>query len=100
MGNSLHRERQTARAAIQSHAELLRQLVQQAQLQAEQQAQVLVSTARQQMEQEFDAELERLERLAVEEEERLQLLVQRSALEKHLDQASLRLDALRLIVRA
>jgi len=101
-GKSMHRDRSTASRVIKSQAVLLRRLMQQGEALAEAQAQAVRKRALQQMQSELQVEIARLQELMDEsaEEELLNLNTRQVVLEDYLQQAALRLDALRFIVRA
>ena len=100
-GTSMHRDRKTAAAVIKSQAGLVRTLIQRGERLAAERAEPLRQAALADMRRELSAELERLAELGddQEEEARLGLSTRLVVLEDYLQQAGLRLDALRLIVR-
>ncbi len=100
-GTSMHRDRKTAAAVIKSQADLVRTLIQRGERLAAERADPLRQAALVAMRRELSAELERLAELGddQEEEARLGLSTRLVVLEDYLQQAGLRLDALRLIVR-
>ena len=101
-GKSLHRDRQTASQVIKSQADLLRQLLQRGEQLAAVKADGLVAEAVAAMQSELTEEQQRLQALsdgAAAEE--LQILGERQLLlQEYLPRARLRLDAVRMIVRA
>ncbi len=101
-GKSLHRDKRTAAQVIKSQAELVRELLQRAETMARQQADQLVEQALIAMEEELEHEAQRLQALSAGmAEEELQMLKQRrQMLQEVLPRTLLRLDALRLIIRA
>ena len=100
-GTSLHRDRATTTAVIKSQSALLRQLVQQGERQARARAEELKARALAAMRAELDGEIARLRSLETEEEDEalLVLTTRRVLLEDYLEQALVRLDAVRLLVR-
>ena len=100
-GTSLHRDRKTAAAVVKSQAELVRKLVQQGERLAEERAAQLREKALAAMRDELGSELARLQQLGGDENEEacLGLSTRLVVLEDYFQQAGLRLDALRLIVR-
>jgi ATP-dependent helicase HepA len=101
-GKSLHRDRQTASRVIKSQAELLRQLLQRGEQQAMDQAEEIIASALALMQLELSEEQQRLQALSDgEATEELQMLNERQLLlQEYLPRTRLRLDALRMIVRA
>ena len=101
-GKSLHRDRQTASRVIKSQTEMLRQLLVKGEQQATAKADEIIAEAVAQMQAELEEEQQRLQVLsdgAAAEE--LQLLQERqSMLQEYLPRTRLRLDAVRLVVRA
>jgi ATP-dependent helicase HepA len=101
-GKSLHRDRQTASQVIKSQADMLRQLLVKGEQLATTKAESVIAEAVEQMQVELSEEQQRLQVLsdgAAAEE--LQLLHERqSMLQDYLPRTRLRLDAVRLVVRA
>jgi len=101
-GVSLHRDRATAAAVVKSQAELVRRLMQRGEALAQEQAEALKEKALAAMRAGLDAEIRRILQLGAEEDDEtlLGLTTRRVLLEDYLQQALLRLDAVRLIVRS